>query len=282
MGIYDRDYYEPQPTGIQLGGPRRMVTNLVLLNVGIYFLDDVLGGTLVDRMKLSPDLIQHPWRAWELLTYGFAHAETPMHVIGNMFFLWFFGREVETVYGKAEFLRLYLVMIVVSGLAWLGVQAATGAISGGLVGASGAVTGVMVVFVCHFPKRKIYIWAVLPVPAWVFVGFHLLNDLAGATRAGDFDNTAYEAHLAGAAFGFLYHQFHWNIGRMLPSLPTIKRFRRGPKLRVHDPGSREKKQEDQVDEILAKISREGEESLTKKERRVLEEASRRAQRRQES
>jgi hypothetical protein len=92
------------------------------------------------------------------------------------------------------------------------------------------------------------------------------------------------AHLGGAAFGFVYFRSHINLGRLMPrKLSDISGslFRLRPKLRIHDPADEVVDLNRQVDEILEKISREGEASLTKKERRTLEDASRRYQRRRQ-
>ena len=139
MGIYDRQYYrdDDMPGGIQLGGQRMMVTNLVLLNLAIFVVDaftpgiyagsELVGRWLSDKLTLRPDVIQHPWRIYELITYGFSHAAfgtdtTIFHVGFNMFMLWMFGRSVEQRYGRREFLTFYLVSIVVVGIVWLVLQ----------------------------------------------------------------------------------------------------------------------------------------------------------------
>ena len=90
------------------------------------------------------------------------------------------------------------------------------------------------------------------------------------------------AHLAGAAFGFLYFQSGRRLGEFIPTrLADVGQwFRLRPRLRVHDPRKDDRDTADHdVDAILEKISRQGEASLTKRERRALEEASRRYQRR---
>ena len=130
MGLYDRDYVRDEPRGLFLGGNRSMVTNIILVNVGIFLLDLVFFGRhLSSYLALHADLLTHPWNIWQLLTYGFAHDAgrpgTPIvlgdfaHVGFNMFGLWLFGRDVEGIYGRKEFLRIYLSLIVLCGLSWV-------------------------------------------------------------------------------------------------------------------------------------------------------------------
>jgi hypothetical protein len=94
---------------------------------------------------------------------------------------------------------------------------------------------------------------------------------------------AFDVHLVGAAFAIAYYRFGWNLGRILPSpawlgggRPKFK-FRRRPKLKLHDPDAEDhyNEQDDQADRILEKVNREGMDSLSRKERRILEDYSRR-------
>lgn len=279
MGLYDRDYFrdDDQP-GYLLGGQRSMVTTLILLNVGVFLVDIFMEGRLSDFLQLKSDLFQKPWNAWQLLTAGFAHdPNSLMHVGFNMFELWLFGRDIEIIYGRKEFLRLYLSLIVLSSLVWLiSVNAAHR--SATLMGASGAVVGIMILFVLHYPQRIFNIWGVLPVPAWLLGTVCILQNVSGAIQQRD--NIAYVAHLAGAAFAFVYFRTGWNLGRWWPGRFSLGALKPRPKLRVHEP-DQEESLSDQVDRILEKISRQGEASLTAQERSTLEDASRRYQKRRQ-
>jgi membrane associated rhomboid family serine protease len=283
MGLYDRDYVRDQPRGFFLGGDRSMVANLILINVGVYLADALFDGAISQRLALRSDLFQKPWNAWQLLTCGFVHAPWIMHVGVNMFELWLFGSDIEGIYGKREFLRLYLSLIVMSSLAWVVSEnlLAPAAESRLMLGASGAVSGVLVLFALHFPRRLIYIWGVLPVPAWLLCLLFLIQNLAGFDQmlGGEHVGIAYVTHLAGAALAFVYYKSGWNLGRLMPRRLSWTLFQRRPKLRVHEPPQREEDLGRQVDHILEKISREGEASLTQAERHTLEEASRRYQQR---
>jgi membrane associated rhomboid family serine protease len=280
MGIYDRGYYrEEQPAGWL--GNRSMVFNLIALNVAIFLADHVVNDYWISTtLGLKSDLLQTPWQFWQLLTYGFVHdPQAIMHVAFNMYGLWLFGSDIERIYGRMEFLRIYVSTIIVAGLVWVGAETAAGAQSE-LVGASGGVMGLMILYVLHFPQRTFTLFPIpIPIKAWALGALYVLLDLLGAAQ--NMDNVAHLAHLSGVAYGFVYFRSGWNLGRLIPRRLSASMFKLRPSLRIHDPDSQPRELNEQVDQILEKISREGESSLTKKERRTLEEASRRYQRRRE-
>lgn len=293
MGIYDREYYRDEPRSGLLGD-RTMVTNLIILSVAVYLIDLITGGvtkeSFGDWLQLDPNLLQRPWQAWQLVTYGFVHdPRTITHVLFNMFVLWMFGREIEQILGRMEFLRVYLTAIVLSGLTWVIFETIKQGPSSGapLIGASGGVYAIMILWILNFPKRTILFMMFLPMPAWVLGVFYIVADVIGIFGSPVAGNqpgealTAHAAHLAGAAFGFLYFRNHWNLGRFVPARLSLSSFRLRPRLRVHDPEQERRDLGRQVDRILEKISQEGEASLTPKERKTLEKASRRYQQRRE-
>jgi membrane associated rhomboid family serine protease len=295
VGIYDRDYYRQERPGFSLAMPRSAVATLILVNVAV-FLAEILSPVVhrtstgeevhwVEQyLSASPATLTQPWLWWQFLTYGFVHAPNKLtHILFNMLALWFLGRDVERVCGSKEFTRLYLVLLVVGSVAWAAINRVAHSPGGMLMGASGAVTGVVVLYAMNFPHRIILLMFVLPVPAWVLgviiVAFDILGSLGGET------NVAYSVHLVGAAFAFLYARQRWNFGRLLPDGLRWPRWQRRQRLRVHKPDEEEDSEgvpEDQVDRILEKIYREGETSLTRQERRILETASRAYQRRRRS
>ena len=180
----------------------------------------------------------------------------------------------------------YLIAIVFSGFCWVALEniwllgttagrtylAAYGAPR--VVGASGGVTAVFIMFVLFYPRQTILVWGIFPAPAWVIgaliIGLDMLNALGG--KAG---GTAWQAHLGGAAFAYFYLQLRWNFSRLLPSSGKFrwKLPGRGPKLRIHDPDD-DQQLAAEADRILAKMHSEGEQSLSSRERRTLERYSR--------
>ncbi|MCG8587254.1 MAG: rhomboid family intramembrane serine protease [Pirellulales bacterium] len=283
MGIYDRSYYQDdQPRGIFLGGggdgPMTVTTKIVIVTSLIFLVDIFANGKLSNFMACEVGSLTRPWEWWKFLTSGFAHSNKDMgHVFFNMLTLWIFGRSLENKYGRAEFLRFYLTAIVLASVTWAVIEKLDGAPDiADMYGASGAVFAVVITFAMNFPKERLFLFAAFPIPAWalgvgyiVFDVFKMLQPHTPGTP-----QIAHYAHFAGAVFGFLYVKFNWNLAWMNPAWLTKVKPRRGPKLRVHDPDAKSRELDDDVDQILRKIKREGEDSLTRRERNIMQKASR--------
>jgi hypothetical protein len=209
-----------------------------------------------------------------------------------MLVLFFLGRSVEQRYGPKEFLRFYLVALVFANVAWCIVGRLTGASPGaGIYGASGAIAAVVVLFAFNFPNVTVLLFFVLPMPAWLLGVGIVAYDIIGAMGGNQGSNVAYSAHVAGAAFALLYYQRGWNLTQWSEGLFGWSKalFRAKPRLRIHNPPNEEPPSPPppsgdlaaEVDRILAKIYREGEASLTPKERSTLEAASRKYQERRD-
>ncbi len=300
MGIYDREYYRDEPGGFHLRKPGTIIGWIILINVVVYLADGFMTTEKVhtfegvavnvpshpvnDALALHASDLARPWLWWRLLTYGFAHDSYPAigHILFNMLGLFFLGPPIEQRYGKREFLRLYLALIVFSGLIWASVALLRGVPPHvGVVGASGAVVGVVLLFALNYPRQTVYLYMLFPVPAWVIGVVIVLADLYGALNPARGMHIAVEAHLAGAALAILYWRFGWNFTRLTDKLALGKLFERRPRLKVHrpddSPGDQDAAAGDEIDRILEKIHREGEASLTRRERRTLQDASRRFQ-----
>jgi membrane associated rhomboid family serine protease len=265
-----------------------MVGTIILINAAIcvadvFFTPETRGGAgrwLSDTLAVHVATLTQPWLWWRFLTYGFAHSPaTFRHILFNMLGLWFLGKDIEYTYGRKEFLRIYLVLLVVGGLVWTLVNRLQGHVEGMAYGASGAVAGIVVLYALNFPRRTLLLFFVLPVPAWLCGVLLVAGDIYGAFSEAGQTHVAYTIHLAGAAFAFLYYQQRWNLGRLVEGRLLWPRLRRRPKLRVHRPERPQFDLSQQVDRILEKIHREGESSLTRKERQILEDASREYQKR---
>ncbi len=294
MGIYDRDYYrQPQRSGFSSHLPSTVVGTLIAINVVVWIVDQFTltpdgRHWLSDFFAASPQTLTHPWMWWQLLTAGFTHSPAGVgpgiwHIAGNMLVLFFLGRAVEDRYGPREFLRIYLTTLVFANVAWCAITMLTTPANGPLYhiyGASGAIAGIVVLFAFNFPNVTILMFFVIPMPAWLAGVLVVAYDIYGAVKGGS--EVAYVAHVAGAAFALVYYQQGWNLTRLAGGLSGRLKslFRSKPRLRVHTPDE-EPPHPDfsaEVDRILEKIYREGEASLTPKERQTLEKASREYQR----
>src|SRR5262245_60809419 len=290
MGFYDRDYqrdyYDRQP-GFYLGGPRTLTTALVIVMFAVYVVqlltrDD---GWFTNTFSLHGYVLTRPYMAFQLLTYGFLHdVRNVGHIVFNMLALWFFGRSVEYRYGKREYLTFFLVSIVVAGATYLAgefIAHRNVQMIPTLLGASGGVSAVVILFCLNFPHQVLYVWGVLPIPAWVLGIIWFGSDIFGAMsrQGGDGPQVAFTCHIGGALFALLYFQSGIRLERLVPSGATLAKLQPRPRLKVHDPETAEEDTDAAVDEILKKIQEHGRDSLTRRERRILEDASREYQKR---
>jgi len=256
---------------------------VVTLTVGVYALQFAEAGLLHTgwltewgglRAWLPPtleDLVSdrthgpfNPFFPVQLFSYALLHAGFWNHLFWNMLFLFFFGPELEAHLGRASFLRLYAGGAVAGGLLQWTSYLAQGQ-SGSVIGASGAVFTVMVVYALNWPHRQIYIWGLLPIPVWVWVAFSLGANVMGLIGGGEGGTTSFLAHLGGAAFGLLW----FRKGDVLQRLAQQRRLAAtGRALAAADDDRRE------MDRILAKIQASGIGSLNGDEREFLERRSR--------
>jgi membrane associated rhomboid family serine protease len=287
MGYQDRPYFNQSPWGERQ--PLRfseysMVTKLILVTVAIWLIDLFTatskgGNWFGDYFSLHADWWRRPWELFQLLTYGFIHAPIQSkvgvsHILFNMLTLFFLGRRLEERYGRKEFLRIYLLAIFFSGLVWWLVHLA-GPGNATLRGASGGVSAVLALFILNYPREKLLLMGAIPTPAWLIGVIALLSDIGNSISSQS--TIAGEAHLAGAAFAALYFYRGWN----LDWLDWTGWFQRRSKLRVHRPQDDYQALQEQVDLILEKISREGEASLTRRERKKLEQLSKKIRERKQ-
>jgi membrane associated rhomboid family serine protease len=284
MALYDREYYRDERQRDLSFRNMTAISQLLIVNI-VLFVANLLfthsDNAITGFLTLRPDDLVQPWLWWRLVSYGFVHSpENLFHILMNMFVLWMFGREIEAIYGRGEFFRIYLASIVLGGLLWTIRQSLFGVSAAGLLGASGGVTTIFLLFVCRFPHRTILLMFI-PVPAWLAGILFVLADISGMQAAREGGSTAYDVHLMGAAFGF----FYWWSGMRLSWLGVPRRWLptkalRRPSLRVHDPKDSDSYQEleEQADAILEKVNRSGVESLSPSERRILEAYSRYMQR----
>jgi membrane associated rhomboid family serine protease len=318
MGIYDREYYREGSRGFGwLANDWPAWKILIAINVAAFLCQTwLIGDAFTDLFDGRASAIEQKFQIWRLLTCAFLHADV-MHLLFNMLFLWFAGKEVELIYGRREFTLMYLTAAVVSTLVWLIVENLTPGTStvgpprdASMIGASGAVMAVLVLFATYYPNREVLLFFVLSVPIWLFVLLYVGADvlrMLQEMRNGSSDSmVAFAAHVGGAAYGFLYRQYDLQWAR----LPTPSQFLRRRRLKVYRPESSsrwvkpsvsassraagpksssnplspmaqfpDEHLDAKVDEILAKIAREGRGGLSDEENRILEEASLRARHR---
>ena len=308
MGIYDRDYYRAEGSKFfgSLASNGRITNALIGLNV-LAFLFQMLGNgidpdtgrstqSFTDALSLNVERVLHG-EVWRLLTFAFLHdTGSIMHILMNMLLLFWFGRQVEERLGGREYVAVYLLSATLSGVAFVGAWILD-LHKGSAIGASGAVTAVLVLAAFYNPRQVIYVFLILPVPIWGFIIFSVAADffnLLGRSANG----IATSAHLGGAAFAFCYYKLHWHLVGWIPQLPTWKRGKSEPSLKLyseddeHEPlharvsaprppvppraataRPEDEQLEAQADVILEKIARVGMQGITDSERALLVRAS---------
>ena len=264
---------------------------LVVANVVVFILQEVLyrfSAFPVDGwFALSVDGLRHGF-VWQLLTFQFMHGGW-LHLGFNCLVIYFFGRELEETLGRPGFLTLYFSSGVIGGL----FQALAGVLLGGffaatVFGASAGAFGLVAAFATLYPERPLMLF---PFPISMRAKYLLLfSALLAVLGLGlRMDNIAHAAHLGGMLAGvvFVRYALHWNWRwhwprlqrpRSQPARPLVHAQRRTSALWGQKPGGvDEDLPADEflskaVDPILDKISAHGIQSLTERERRILETA----------
>src|SRR5919199_2738731 len=173
------------------------VSRLIATNVVMFLVTNYVQPQLQPALALLPAAMLV--RPWTIVTYMFLHANIG-HIFFNMLALYFFGPRLELMMGGPNFISLYFASGICGALLSLATPGAF------IVGASGAVFGVMLAYARFWPHDRIFIYGLFPVEARVLVLFMTVVSLFGGSIGGfgRGDNTAHFAHLGGFAGGWLY------------------------------------------------------------------------------
>ncbi len=147
--------------------------------------------------------VTHRFYLWQLVTYLFLHGGW-FHIIFNMFALWMFGADLETLWGGKKFLTYYFVTGVGAGI--LDVILNTlfrPEMPSATIGCSGAVYGLLMAYGMLFPERLIYLYMIIPIKAKWFVAIMGAIEFV-SSFGGPGSGISHFAHLGGMLFGFLY------------------------------------------------------------------------------
>jgi rhomboid family protein len=177
------------------------VNCLIAANVLIYLLQFLSGGAVDNLFALWPLQAvegQQPYfHLWQLVSYAFLHDTVNYwHLLFNMFGLWMFGSGIERYVGPRRLLACYFASVVTAALAQLTVPMMFGAPPGPTIGASGGVFGLILAYAVLFPKSKVAVYFVIPMPTWLFATLYAALELfQGVT--GSQSGVAHFAHLGG-------------------------------------------------------------------------------------
>ena len=232
---------------------------LVSVNFGIFLLQTIARteGMFFPLFGLVPKLVWSEFMLWQPFTYLFFHGGI-WHVLINMFVLWMFGSELERLWGKEHFLKFYFVTGVGAGLVTMifGLNSMTP-----IVGASGAVYGVLLAYGLTYPNRTVYLYGIIPIKSlWFVIGIGVIAFMSS------FDNVSQISHLT--------HLSGMMIGYLMLKRPvrfndlwfTIRKRTLEYKIKHEEKKvSQHQAIEREIDRILDKINREGFENLTDEE-----------------
>ena len=300
MGIYGQQYHFGLGEGLTPA-----VKYLLLFNVGWFFLllpfgEPLAENPLVEIFALTPSSVIHNFFVWQLVTYMFLHGGI-MHILMNMLVLWMIGCELERFWGTKEFLRFYFICGIGAGIIQMAVvlfltaidRVTLRALDIPVLGASGAIYGLLMAFGVLFPNRIItlLLFFILPIQIKVkylvtIAGLIVLYSSLSYAKAPGGD-VAHFAHLGGMLVGFLYLKNakrgqggDLGFGEKMSKVDfgsLGKWFRQRKTKRKQMQVVRRRQQEvqlrERVDIILDKINEVGYENLTEEEKQILKKAS---------
>ncbi|MCK5943435.1 MAG: rhomboid family intramembrane serine protease [Planctomycetes bacterium] len=267
------------------------IKQLLILNAIVFAANALLLGRLSSQVDGGGHWFAFSWSLGldgyglgllRLVSYQFTHSfADPWHFLGNMMVLFFMGTIAEPRLGYRGTLKLYLVGGAAGALLHLGLASIQGYADVPLVGASGACYAFLVYAACRMPNAMVFnilpLWILAAV--LVFIGaYSMFVEFAAGYGSG----VSHSAHLGGAAVGFVAFRRSWFIdwadqaGHARPGLlaSMLDGYR---KRQARARAASAARQEHQLDDLLAKVKRDGIGSLTQPERRFLEKVSKQKQ-----
>ncbi|MBK8166640.1 MAG: rhomboid family intramembrane serine protease [bacterium] len=280
---------------------------LLIANVAVFVVQTLTRdyggrlGPITENFGFIPSLAIRGFEVWRFITYMFLHGGIT-HILFNMIGLWMFGAQIESRWGRGPFLLYYLVCGLGGALTYgvfnlFGVESFVP-----MVGASGAIYGILLAYGMMFPESVILLAMIVPIKAkYAVILFGLIELLGTMSRSGG--GVAHLAHLGGMATGFLFLRLtipslragtglrnpwgRWS-GRKRPKVvrPDAGVWTGGASRPAGEPprgGNGAARRTDEapaadkaeVDAVLDKISRDGLQSLTAREQEILRRAGRR-------
>jgi membrane associated rhomboid family serine protease len=189
-------------------GPGPLSTALKALigaNV-LMFVAQVFFPILTDTLGLHPAFVIGYLWVWQLGTYMFLHGGI-FHILFNMLALWMFGTELERIWGTRYFLKFYFVTGIGAGFLTVIFSLLPFAFAQQLqhvniIGASGAIYGLLLAYAMYFPDRPILMYFVFPIPARIFVA--IMGAIAFFSSLTDAGGVANATHLGGLLVAYLF------------------------------------------------------------------------------
>ena len=277
--LYDRPYMRGGPYKRKVGGDFSVLKGILIATIIVFILQNLLStwfhcSFLTRYGALSGDGIQQGY-LWTLVTYGFLH-ENILHILLNLFVIFFIGRGLERILQPRKFLVLYLSSILGGGLLWIIFHFGTKDL---VIGASAGALGLLLYFCLIQPDQPatFLLFFILPVtlkPKWIalaVIGMELFGFLFTELPNTTGHAISHSAHLGGMCAASIYYQLEKKKFPLF-SKPSF------PKKKILPPSSfkvnisNRKDLQTEVDHILDKINTDGFSSLSMEEKQILERA----------
>ncbi len=248
-----------------------MVRMLLIINAAVFFVQLMAMAAnfpFSRYFSLIPVRVVRFGFIWQLVTYQFLHGGI-FHLLINMFVLWMFGVELENRWGAAGFLRFYLICGIVAGMAMVVFNYGTVPV----VGASGAVLGLLGAYAVYWPERMVYVWGIFPLKVKQFVFIIGAISLLAGISEGRGGGIAHMAHLGGVLMGLIYCKYG---DPRKPLLGFVAEWYKKAKIKDKKSEWEYQRQEkkkilEEADEILDKMEEKEWEDLTREEQDRIQE-----------
>ena len=275
-------------------GPSKMgdgVRQLLIANVAVFMLSQIMGMNIwASWFGLNPQDVIFGLRVWQPFTYMFLHGGF-WHIAMNMLMLWMFGSELETLWGRREFLRFFIVTGAGAGVFSL-VPYFIAVLTGyrgalpSIIGASGAVYAILLAYAFTYPDRKVLVYMIIPIKVKYLM---LIMGFMTFVSVGNGDGISHITHLGGLVVGWFYLKRTGRYrGLNIPWRHWLQRLTQVRIISDDAPGSRrasasrpqgwhrvksESELRKEMDALLDKITRVGYENLSNTEKERLLELS---------
>jgi len=241
---------------------------LLIINIAVFILVELSGqkNDFFLSFGLVPSFVWTKLKIWQLFTYLFIHGSF-FHIFFNMFVLWMFGKDLENQWGTKELLNFYFACGI--GAGFMTVLFGINSIIP-IVGASGAIYGLLVAYGFTYPNRLVYLYGLFPLKVkHMVLGLGVIAFFASMSASRS--NVSHITHLSGMIIGLIvmYFNLSWNSIKIWFFQFRLKNITQQYKGK----NDKEKQMKQKVDEILDKLNDTGWESLTEQEENYLNRAS---------
>ena len=242
---------------------------LLILNIIVFLLVEISGmqfELFYSNFGLVPAKVWSSFMIWQPITYLFLHGGF-IHLLFNMFVLWMFGKDLENQWGYIPFLKYYFACGIGAGIA-------TSIFGWGsftpVIGASGAIYGLLLAYGLTYPNRLVYLYGIVPIKVkFMVIGMGVIAFFASMTSTNS--TVSHITHIAGMVVGLIYLQSKLNFKNL--KLWLIDRKIHSLNVKISKRENSDHQLQKKVDKILEKLNTEGWDGLTEAEQKVLHTAS---------